>query len=57
MLIPVWQQHDDNKALTNRNTALWQRIQSQEQEISDLRSEVAWLEGKLNVPHKERHEQ
>lgn len=54
LLIPVWQQHEDNKSLASHNLALWARIQAQEQEISDLRFEVAYLEGQLNIPHKER---
>src|SRR5208282_6438645 len=49
LLIPVWQQHEDNKALSSRNTALWTRIQAQEQEITDLRTKEAYLEGQVTI--------
>jgi len=51
LLIPVWQQHEDNKALSSRNTALWQTIQRQEQEISDLKSRLAYDEGMMKIRH------
>lgn len=50
----TYQEHDSNKTLQGRNTALWSRIQSHEQEISDLKGEIRFLEGYLSI---QQHQQ
>ena len=54
LLIPIWQQHEDNKALTSRNAALWQAIQRQEQELSDLRAREQFLEGQVTILNQQK---
>ena len=49
LAIQAWQEHDSNLALNSRNSALWSRIQAQEQEIAQLKSELKWVEGRFRI--------
>ena len=55
LAIQVWQEHDSNLALNSRNSALWSRIQAQEQEISDLRAKETFLQGELEMLLRNRN--
>jgi len=54
LVVQAWMQHDENKNLSSRNTALWASVKESKQEIEDLRAEVSYLEGRLNIPHAKK---